>query len=158
MHVVSISSLLFQLMHFTREHMWCIRTNNPNLAYVMQILNNKHEYGTANETLKLLKPCNKGLKMNCWESFYIQIYRQRNRLITELLTGDYNSLCKQAYFPCDLQHIPWHSLHQICTHTHTHTHTNTHTHTHTYKHKHTRTGKSILFYTYNSQYFRFRIG
>jgi hypothetical protein len=53
---------------------------------------NKHEYGTANETLKLLKPCNKGLKINCWESFYIQIYCQRNRLITEQLTGDYNPL------------------------------------------------------------------
>jgi len=54
----------------------------------MHILNNKHEYGTANEALKLLKPCNKGLKMTCWESFYIQLHRQRNRLITEQLTGD----------------------------------------------------------------------
>jgi len=66
----------------------------------------KHEYGTANETLELLKPCNKGLKMNCWESFYVQIYRQRNRLIAEQLTGDHNPLYEQAYFPHDLQHIP----------------------------------------------------
>jgi len=72
------------------EHTRYIRTNNPNSAYAMHILNNKHEYGTANETLKLLKPCNKGLKMNCWESFYIQLYCQRNRLIKEQLTGDYN--------------------------------------------------------------------
>jgi len=72
----------------------------------MHILNNKHEYGTANETLKLLKPCNEGFKMNCWESFYLQIYCQRNRLITEQMTGDYNPLYEQAYFPRDLQHIP----------------------------------------------------
>ena len=72
----------------------------------MHILNNKQEYGTANETIKLLKPCNKSLKMNCWGSFYKQIYRQRNRLITEQLTGDYNPLYEYAYFPRELQHIP----------------------------------------------------
>jgi len=89
-----------------REHTRYIGTNNPNSAYAMHILNNKHEYGTANEKLKLLNPCNKGLKMNCWESFYIQIYRQRNRLITGQLTGDYNPLYEQAYFPRNLQQIP----------------------------------------------------
>jgi hypothetical protein len=72
----------------------------------MNILNNKHEYGTTNETLKLLKQCNKGLKMNCWESFYKQMYRQRNRPNTEQLTGEYNPLYEQACFPRDLQHIP----------------------------------------------------
>ena len=115
-----------------RERTRYIRTNNPNSAYAMHILNNKHEYGTANETLKLLKPCNKCFKMNCWKSFYIQIYRQRDRQITEQLTGDYNPLYKQTYFPHDLQHIPWQSLDQIGTHTH--------------------------YYTYNNQYFVFRIG
>jgi hypothetical protein len=38
------------------EHMRYIRSNNPNSAYAMHILNNKHEYVTVNETLKLLKP------------------------------------------------------------------------------------------------------
>jgi hypothetical protein len=51
------------------EHTRYIKTNNPNSAYAMHILNNKHEYGTTNKTLKLLKQCNKGLKMNCWASF-----------------------------------------------------------------------------------------
>ena len=74
---------------------------------------NQHEYSTANETLKLLKPCNKGLKIKCWESFYIQIYQQRNRLITDHVTGDYNPLYEQAFIPHDLQHIPRHSLDQI---------------------------------------------
>jgi hypothetical protein len=103
-----------------REHMRYIRTNNPKSANAMHMLNNKHEYGTAHDMLELLKPCNKGLKMNCWESFYIQIYRQRNRLITEQLTGDYCPLYEQAYFPRDLQHIPWQYQPDRYTHTHTH--------------------------------------
>jgi len=37
-----------------------IRTNNPTSAYALNILNNRHEYGTTAETLELLKPCNKG--------------------------------------------------------------------------------------------------
>jgi hypothetical protein len=37
---------------------------------------------------------------------YIQIYRQRSRLNTEQLIGDYDPLYEQAYFPRDLQNIP----------------------------------------------------
>jgi len=32
-------------------------------------LSNRHEYGNIEQTTELLKPCNKGIKMNCWESF-----------------------------------------------------------------------------------------
>jgi len=46
-------------------------------------LNNRHEYGTANDTLKLIQPCRKSMKMNHWENVYIQIYRQQDQLITE---------------------------------------------------------------------------
>jgi hypothetical protein len=119
-----------------RKNTRYIWTNNPNSVYVTHILNNEHVYGTANEMLKLLKPCNKGLEMNCWESFYIKIYRQRNRIITEQLTGDYNPLKEQAYSPHELQHIPWHSLDQIGSYTHTHIHTPSHTHTHTHARTH----------------------
>jgi hypothetical protein len=37
----------------------------PILAYALHILNNRHEYGTAEETLELLEPCNKRTRMNC---------------------------------------------------------------------------------------------
>jgi len=47
-----------------KEHIRYIRTNNPTSAYAIHILNNRHEYGRADETLKLLKPCNKGKKKN----------------------------------------------------------------------------------------------
>jgi hypothetical protein len=88
-----------------RENARYIRTNDPNSAYAMHILNNKQEYGTANETINLIKPRNKSLKTNCWGSFY-KYTAQCNRLITEQLTADYNPLYEHAYFPRDLQHIP----------------------------------------------------
>jgi hypothetical protein len=136
-------SFLYWSNSCTSLHFKTLKSHTKTLnTYTMHILNNKHEYGTANKTLKPLKPCNKGLKMKCWESFYIQIYRQRNWLITEQLTGDYNPLYEQACFPCDLQDITRHSLDQIGTHTHAHTrahtHTRTRTHTHTHTHTHTR--------------------
>jgi len=42
-----------------------MKTNNPLSAYALHILNNKHEYGNAEQTIELLKPCNKGKKMKC---------------------------------------------------------------------------------------------
>ena len=68
-----------------KEHIRYIRTNNPTSACAMHILDNRHEYGTVKETLKLLQPYNKGTKMNCLESLCMQTYHQRTyrRLITE---------------------------------------------------------------------------
>jgi hypothetical protein len=71
-----------------KEHVRYIRTNNPTSAYALQILNNKHDYGTAEETLKLLKPCQKGTRMNCWETFCMQLFHQHNTLITEQQVND----------------------------------------------------------------------
>jgi hypothetical protein len=104
-----------------KEHIRYIRTNNPTSAYAMHILNNRHEYGTVDETLKLLQPCTKGTKMNCWGSLYIQTYRQHNRLIAEQQVSDTIPLYELAYFPRDLQHFPWCSLILHCAPIHTQT-------------------------------------
>jgi hypothetical protein len=61
-----------------KEHTPYIRTNNPNSAYALHILNNRHEYGTADKTLKLLISCNKETKVNCWELFYMQAFRRED--------------------------------------------------------------------------------
>jgi len=53
-----------------------IKTNNSILAYVLHILNNLHEYGNTDETVELLKSCNKGTKMNCWELLFIHTLQQ----------------------------------------------------------------------------------
>jgi len=59
-----------------------VQTNNLQSVYIY-ILNNRHEYGTAAETLELLKPCHKGIRINCWEAFYVQTFHQHNILISE---------------------------------------------------------------------------
>jgi hypothetical protein len=88
-----------------KEHVQYIRTNNPTSAYAMHILNNKHYFGTAEETLKLLKPCHKGPRMNCWETFYMQLFHQHGTLINEQHLNDINPLYKIA----DTSRIPIHA-------------------------------------------------
>jgi len=79
-----------------KEHTRYMRTNNPISAYTLHIINNRHEYGTAEETLELLKPCNEGTKMNCWEALYMQAFYQRNILIEEQKVSDINPLYELA--------------------------------------------------------------
>ena len=59
--------------------------------------------GPAEETLKLLKPCSKGGKMNCWEALYRQLHRKLNILISEQQVTEFNPLYELAYTPRDLQ-------------------------------------------------------
>ena len=66
-----------------KEHLRYIKTNNPISAYALHIINNKHEYGNIEQTIELLKPCNKGVKMNCWESFFINVLQKQNLLFEE---------------------------------------------------------------------------
>ena len=60
------------------------------IPYANHIIQNKHEFGPAETTLKLLKQCNKGSYMNCWEQKYIQEYHRSGKLITEQQTYEYN--------------------------------------------------------------------
>jgi len=82
-----------------KEHIKYIKTNNPASAYATHILNNRHEYGTANDTLKLIYPCRKSKKMNHWENMYIQIYHQQNLLITEQQVNEPNPSYELAQLP-----------------------------------------------------------
>jgi len=75
-----------------KEHTRYIRNNNPISSYALYILNNRHEYGTVKETLGLLKPCNKGTRMNCWEAVYMQAFYQHSMLIEEQQFNDINPL------------------------------------------------------------------
>ena len=71
-----------------KEHVRYIRTNNPTPAYAFHILNKKHDFGTTEKTLKLLKSCHKGTLMNCWETFYMQLFHQHGTLINEQQVSD----------------------------------------------------------------------
>jgi hypothetical protein len=72
----------------------------------MHILNKKHDFGTAEETLKLLKPCYKGPRMNCWEKFYMQLFHQHCTLINEQHLNDINPLYEIADTPRIPMHAP----------------------------------------------------
>ena len=81
------------------------RTNNPTSAYALRTLN-KHDYGTAEESLELLKPYDKGTRMNCWGTFYMQILHQHNMLINEQQVNDINPLWELADTTRTPLHIP----------------------------------------------------
>ena len=81
-----------------KEHVRYIKTNNPQSAYAMHILHNRHAYGTAENTLQILRSCHKGSQMNNWEAMLIQYHHHRQILITEQLPYEDNILysCMQA--------------------------------------------------------------
>jgi len=63
-----------------------------NYVFIFLFFFNKHEFGPAETTLKLLKQSNKGSYMKCWEQKYIQEYHRSGKLITEQQTCEYNPL------------------------------------------------------------------
>jgi hypothetical protein len=91
-----------------KEHIKYIRTNNPKSAYATHILDNRHEYGTE-DTLQLLQECQKGTRMDCWETLYIQALHQRKVLVTEQQVNDTNPLFELAI----ITHTD--SNHNLCT-------------------------------------------
>ena len=72
---VGQSGISIDIRH--KEHIRYIRTNNLQSAYAKHILQNRHEYGTIENTQQLLKTCRKSTLMNCWETLYMQIFHQQ---------------------------------------------------------------------------------
>jgi hypothetical protein len=98
-----------------REYLRYIRSDNPTSAYTIHILSNRHELVTAEEMLRLLKPCNKGTRMNCWETLFMQIYHKHNTFIAEQQVTGTNPLFELAHTSRDLQRVPENSfiLHSV---------------------------------------------
>lgn len=79
-----------------KEHIIYIKSNNSTSAYAAHILNNRHEYGTKENTLQLLKPCRKGKYMDCWEALYIQALRHKQVFIDGQQVTESNPLFQPA--------------------------------------------------------------
>ena len=88
-----------------KEHIRYIRTNNPQSAYALHILGNRHEYGTQEHIMELVKACTKGKLMNCWESLYIQEYHKKCYLITEQQRPEHNLLFDHIRITLPFKHI-----------------------------------------------------
>jgi hypothetical protein len=71
-----------------KEQTRYIKTNNPVSLYALHIPNNKCKYENIEQTIELLKPCNKGVKMNSWVSFFIHFLQKQNLLIEEQKVND----------------------------------------------------------------------
>lgn len=70
---------LIEVRH--KEHKRYIETHNPVSAYALHVLNNRLGYGNAEQATELLKVCNKGIKMNFQESFFIHVLHQQDIFI-----------------------------------------------------------------------------
>jgi len=75
-----------------QEHIRYIKNNNPQSAYALHVLQNRHEYGPLNQTMHLLKPINSTSSLIPYERFYIQSLHQGKKLIPEQSPGDPNPL------------------------------------------------------------------
>ena len=67
------------------------------------IKNKIGQFGPADETLKLLKPCSKGIKMIFWKALYMNILYKQGLLILEQQVTDNNPLFDLVTVPRDLQ-------------------------------------------------------
>jgi len=79
-----------------KEHACYIKNNNPQSAYALHILNNKHEYGPMEKSMTLLKPVkNTSLLIPC-EQLFMQAFHKSGRLISEQNPGKPNPLLQMA--------------------------------------------------------------
>jgi len=82
-----------------KEHTFYIKSNNPQSAYALHILNSQHEYGPIDKTMALLKPLKNTPLLTPYEHFFMQSGRKARRLIFEQNPGEPNQLHQMAYNP-----------------------------------------------------------
>ena len=66
-----------------KEHTCYIKSNNPQSAYAVHILNNQHEYGPIEKTMTLLKPLKITSLLTPYKHFFIQSCYKAGRLISK---------------------------------------------------------------------------
>jgi hypothetical protein len=86
---VGLAGRSIEIRH--HEHIRYIKTNHTS-AYTFHIHNNRHTYCNLEYTMRLLKTCNKGKSMNCWESFNVHMLQQLNLFINKQKTNEPNPL------------------------------------------------------------------
>jgi len=82
-----------------KEHIRYIRSNNPQSAYALYILQNRHEYGPVNNTMTLIKHINNRSLLLPYEQYHIQSLHHNRKLIPEQNPGDTNPLFQAVINP-----------------------------------------------------------
>jgi len=80
------------LKQWYQEHTRYIRNNDPQSAYALHILKNKHEYGPMNDTMTLLKYEQRTPMLIPYAQLFIQTYHRNGLLLPEQHIGDANPL------------------------------------------------------------------
>jgi hypothetical protein len=75
-----------------QEHTHYIKHNESQSAYALHILNCRHEYGSTNDTMSLLKHINKPSLLLPFEQMYIQLFYHNNQLIPEQHPNEQNHM------------------------------------------------------------------
>jgi len=75
------------------------KKKDPRSADALHILNNKHEYGTMEETMTLLKSIDKQTLLLPTEQLYIQTLHGNNELIPEQIPNEPNPLFEPLQIP-----------------------------------------------------------
>ena len=69
-----------------------IRNNDPRSSYALHILNCRHEYGSIDDTVILLKQVNKPSLFLPYEQMFIQSLHHSNELINEQQASKHNPM------------------------------------------------------------------
>ena len=84
-----------------KEHERYIK-HNPQSAYALHILNNKHEYGPIDKTMTLLKPVKSTTLLLPYKLFFMQSLHKAGKLISEQNPGDPHPLLQLTINPSHL--------------------------------------------------------
>jgi len=82
-----------------KEHIRYIRSNNPQSAYTLHILQNQHDYGPMNNTMTLLKHIKNQSLLLPYEQYHIQSLHHNRKLIPEQSPGDTNPFFQAVINP-----------------------------------------------------------
>ena len=75
-----------------KEHTRYIKHNDPQSAYALHILNNRHKYGTPTETVKILKHITNPSMLLASKELFIHSYHHHKHLIPKQHINDINPL------------------------------------------------------------------
>jgi hypothetical protein len=75
-----------------QEHTHYIKDNDPQSAYALHIVHNRHEYGPIDKTMTLLKPLSNTSLLTPYEQYYIHSLHKEGKLISEQSPDDPNPL------------------------------------------------------------------